>query len=204
MPAEATARNQKTRTRLIEGTGRALLRHGLRDTTVAQIAQAASLSRRTFYQHFGSKEEACKALYEQVVRDLVRSIRDAVASHEEPIRRLLAGLDAYLDFQQEGGDLVALLQAEAATPDSLLSPLREQTLDQMVSMVDMDVRRTIQVAMDPLVYRSLFLGLEGLVIHLRSSGPFRSPERARVSSVVKRMFVQILAAASEMPQATES
>ena len=189
----------------VAATRRAVLQRGLRDTTASDIAEAASLSRRTFYQPFGSREEACRALYEEVVRELVEHIQQAISSEEEPVHRLFSGLSAYLDSQQEGGDLVALLQTEAASPDSLLAPLRERVLDEMGGLVDTEVQQNMGLAMASRVYRMLFLALEGLVIQLRNRSPYRPRDRTRVESIAKRIFVQIqiLAAAEEMPSAPE-
>ncbi len=185
-----------TRTRLVDGTARAASKHGLRSMTVEHILEEASLSRRTFYQHFRSKEDATLALYEEVVNNLVRSIREAVEATEEPLRRLFAGIDAYLDFQEGGGVLVTLLQAEAANPASLLSGLRERTFDELSALVDAEVRRELDKAVEPLLYRALFLALEGLVIHLRQGGALTPEDRARASATTKQLFAQLLAGAA--------
>ena len=192
-----------TRMRIIQATARAVVDHGVRGMTVEDILEAASLSRRTFYQHFKNKEAASLALYRTVVDDMLRLIRQAIVSTEDPTKRLFAGLDAYLDFQQRGGNLVTLLQAEAANPDSVLSPIREEALDAMVDLVDTEVQMSLGESLDPLIYRNLFLGLEGLVIYVRNRGPLRKSDRARVSKIIKHMFVQLLAGAANLPHAEE-
>ena len=181
-----------TRAKLVEGTALAASAHGLRAMTVEHILKEASLSRRTFYQHFKSKEEVTLALYEDVVNRLVRSIREAVEATDDPLRRLFAGIDAYLDFQEGGGDLVSMLQAEAANPASLLSGLRERTFDELTDLVDSEVRRELEEPPDPLLYRCLFFGLEGLVIHLRQGGSLSCEARTRASETIKQLFVQLL------------
>ncbi len=189
-----------TRTRIVDGTAEAVQEHGLRSVTVQHILSAAGLSRRTFYQHFRNKDDACLALYERVVERLITSIREAVEAAEDPGKRLFAGLDAYLDFQEAGGELVTQLQAEAATPRSLLTPLRERTIDALVEIVDTDVRAELDIALEPLVYRTLFLGLEGLVIHCREAGGFGAEARQRVAKVIKAIFLRTLV--GEMPLPT--
>lgn len=199
-----TDRWNLTRMKLIQATAHAVVENGLRAMTVEHILAAASLSRRTFYQHFRNKEEAVLALYQNVVDDLTRRVYDGVQSTTDPTRRLFAGLDGYLDFQQRGGNLVTLLQAEASNPDSVLSPIREKSLDTMVELVDSEVRMELGEALDPLIYRCLFLGLEGMVIYVRNKGPLRKADRVRVSKVIKHMFVQLLAGAPSMPHTEES
>jgi len=200
-PTAATPRSRRTRVKLIDATAQVAVTHGLRALTVEHILAAASLSRRTFYQHFCSKDDALLALYERVVDDLLGAVVAAVRAADGPGQRLFAGLDAYLDFQQGGGDLVTLLQAEAANPASLLSPLRERALDALVELVDTEVREEIGEALDPMVYRTLYLGLEALVIHLRSGGPLSRADRARAAAIIKPLFVQVFAAMAHMPRA---
>jgi AcrR family transcriptional regulator len=179
------------------------VQHGLREMTVAQILEAAGISRRTYYQYFHGKEEAFLAVYEQLVDDLVETVRRGIERVEDPTQRLFAGIEAYLDFQQFGGDLVALMQAEAANPASLLSNTRERALDELVQIIDLEIRRELGEALDPLIYRHLLIGLEGLVIHRRQGGPFSAEDRERISTVVKHLFVATLAEVREMPHAPE-
>lgn len=51
-----------TRKRVLEGTAVAIAERGYRCTTVADIVKAARIARNTFYDTFGSKEEAGMAL----------------------------------------------------------------------------------------------------------------------------------------------
>jgi len=190
-----------TRGKLIEGAGKALVRHGFRTMTVQHVIQQASLSRRTFYQYFGDKDAVLLALYERVVDDLVESIEQAVRASEDPMGGLSAGIDAYLDQQQSGGRLVTLLQAEASNPASSMWPLRERALDAMVALTNDEVKRLSGMEVDPLVYRGLYLTMESLVLHVRAGGPFAPDSRARVEATVKPMVTAILASLNFMPPA---
>jgi len=197
-PAKAP---RDTRGKLIDGAARALSQYGFRSMTVQQVLQNAGLSRRTFYQYFGDKEAVLLALYERVVDELVLTIEGAVRDASDPLAGLSAGVDAYLDFQQSGGRLVTLLQAEAANPASSMWPLRERALDAMVSLTDVEVRKVFGSSADPLVFRGLYLTLESLVIHVRAGGPFAPDSRARVEAAVKPMFIAVLGALQHMPGA---
>lgn len=54
---------------------------GLNETTIAQICAAASVSRRTFYAYFSSKEECFFAAYATIVKYL-RMETDAAAAEQ--------------------------------------------------------------------------------------------------------------------------
>lgn len=52
------------RRRLLEGLAVCVARHGYAQTTIADIAAAAHVSKRTFYEHFADKQACMIALYE--------------------------------------------------------------------------------------------------------------------------------------------
>ncbi|MFH2010284.1 MAG: TetR/AcrR family transcriptional regulator [bacterium] len=193
----------QTRTRIIEATARAALEYGLRNMTVQHILEQASLSRRTFYQHFRNKEEAALGLYRSVSRALVSEVRESMRKTTDPGRRLTAGLEAYVRFHQEVGELVAMLQTEAAPVDSILAPLREETVDSLVSLVDKEVRESRGKALDPAIYRCLILGLDGLIIHHRATNG-RNADLGRIKRVVASLFTATLAVAFDMPRADDA
>lgn len=89
--------------RLLEGMARAVAAKGYPDTTIADIVREASVSRRTFYEHFTDKAECLIALYEAASRNALKVLREA--------------LDASQPWQaQVDGALSAYLQAMAANP----------------------------------------------------------------------------------------
>lgn len=71
-PVEAdgrTVRRQRTRERILRATRRLIERHGTTDVSMEQIAGAADVTRRTIYDHFGSRAGLLVALAEQADRD---------------------------------------------------------------------------------------------------------------------------------------
>lgn len=62
LPREIVAENQ--RRRLLAGIIDAVAEKGYGETTIAAIVKAAELSRKTFYEYFGNKEECFEAAYE--------------------------------------------------------------------------------------------------------------------------------------------
>jgi len=65
------------RERLIAGLAESIAEHGYAGTTVAHITRAAAVSRRTFYEHFSSKEDCFAVAYETVMEDLRKRVSDA-------------------------------------------------------------------------------------------------------------------------------
>lgn len=62
LPRELIAKNQ--RARLVSGMIDAVAAQGYGQTTVADVTAAAKVSRRTFYESFGNKEDCYRAAYE--------------------------------------------------------------------------------------------------------------------------------------------
>jgi len=80
------------RQRLLEGMAAAIRECGFRDSTVADIVRHARTSRRTFYEHFASKQDCFIALLRDANTELIRQIAAAVdprAPWETQIRQAI-------------------------------------------------------------------------------------------------------------------
>src|SRR5882757_2126348 len=85
LPREFVVHNQ--RERLIAGLAEAVVEHGYAATTITHITKAAAVSRRTFYEHFESKEDCFLAAYDVVLEQLrERVIAAGEAVDEWPAR----------------------------------------------------------------------------------------------------------------------
>jgi AcrR family transcriptional regulator len=84
------------RRRLLDAMAEAVAHKGYADTTIADLASGARVSRRTFYEHFGSKEECLIALYEAASRQALSVLRDAIDPAHDPLTQAERALHAYL------------------------------------------------------------------------------------------------------------
>jgi AcrR family transcriptional regulator len=73
-----TTQLQTFRRRLLDGLAESVVEIGYRNTTVADIVRRARTSRRTFYEHFASKEECFVALLRDANNEIIREISTAV------------------------------------------------------------------------------------------------------------------------------
>jgi AcrR family transcriptional regulator len=73
--AEAPA---EFRRRLLAGMAGAIRQRGFRESTVADVVRHARTSRRTFYEHFASKQACFIALLQEANAEMVRQIAAAV------------------------------------------------------------------------------------------------------------------------------
>ncbi|MBX3623657.1 MAG: TetR/AcrR family transcriptional regulator [Rhizobacter sp.] len=84
------------RRRLLDAMGEAVARKGYADTTIADLAAIARVSRRTFYEHFATKEDCLVALYEAASRQSLGVLRDAIDPSHDPLTQAEQALEAYL------------------------------------------------------------------------------------------------------------
>jgi AcrR family transcriptional regulator len=97
------------RGRLAAGTIAAVVEHGYHEATVSQIVEAAGVSRRTFYQYFGSKQECFVDTYGIVEEFLLGEMRSAGEATGSCVERVGAELEAGLQVFAANPDLALFL-----------------------------------------------------------------------------------------------
>ncbi len=111
LPREFVAHNQ--RERLIAGIAEAIAEHGYSGTTIAHITSCAAVSRRTFYEHFSSKDECFVAAYDTVMAKLRERVGQAFREQSEWPHAVRAGIAAMLVFLAAEPNLARLCMVEA-------------------------------------------------------------------------------------------
>ena len=111
LPREFVVHNQ--RERLIAGLAEAVAENGYAGTTIGHITRHAAVSRRTFYEHFSSKDECFVAAYTTVMEQLRERVADAFEEQEEWPLAVRAGLGAMLAFLASEPNLARLCMVEA-------------------------------------------------------------------------------------------
>jgi AcrR family transcriptional regulator len=94
---------------------------GFRDMTVEDVIVTAGVSRRTFYEHFKSKDDAFLAAFDAAVEQLFAAVTDAFQGEEHPAAQLSAGLAAFLEFiaREPAFARMCFVEALAAGPDAV-------------------------------------------------------------------------------------
>ena len=148
------------------------------EVSLDSVAERAGVSKALLYEHFDSKRELYLAMLEMHTQDLVGRIGTAVAAAEPGEPRLLAGLNAFLDFVQDrrGGwrvifrnagdpdvatsfaqlrDGVAAAFPDAPEREQMLQMVAQQLVGAMQALADwwelhpeVSRERVLQVAMD--------------------------------------------------------
>lgn len=112
LPREFIVQNQ--RERIVTALVDTVAERGYNATTVANVTKAASVSRRTFYEHFADKEACFLAAYEMVADHIAASMRAAAESFESWPQQVRAALATMLRFLAGEPELARLCMIEPA------------------------------------------------------------------------------------------
>lgn len=121
--SDRTENREATRREIGRVAVELFLRQGFQETTADQIAEAAGVSRRTFFRYFETKEEALSAWGDDVGSDLAEVVT-ARPSGEPVFTTLRAALQALVDYAEQDLQRIRRLK-ELTGPTSLFPALRE-------------------------------------------------------------------------------
>lgn len=134
LPPDVVAFNQ--RERLLAAVAAVVAEHGYNKATIAQIAEAASVSRRTFYENFAGKEECFFAAYDALDDYLASLIDEAAAAQPDWADRVAATFVALLDFLASRPALARLYLVEAAAVGEPMAARRERTARRFIALLE--------------------------------------------------------------------
>ncbi|HEX7888176.1 MAG TPA: TetR/AcrR family transcriptional regulator [Ramlibacter sp.] len=147
---EPDTTSHQHRSRLLEGMAVAVSQKGYADTTIADIVREASVSRRTFYEHFSTKAECLVALYTAASHNALKVLREAIDPGRGWEQQLEAGIRAYLGCMAANPVLLRTLFVEILHlgPEGLAARrhVNQAIADYMVGVVNTP-HVTPQVAM---------------------------------------------------------
>ena len=106
---------ESQRERLLAATAHVVAERGYRAATITEIHRVASVSSRTFYESFSSKEECFIATFEAVLSHLRELVGEAVEPIPDWPHRVVAALRAALGFFAAEPDLARLCLVETVT-----------------------------------------------------------------------------------------
>lgn len=134
IPADVLAHNQ--RERLLAALASCVAQHGYNATTIAQITSAASVSRRTFYEHFAGKEECFLAAYEALDSYVGTLIDEAVEAESEWPDQVAAAFVALIGFLASRPNFARVYLVEAAVVGGGMADAREKTAERFVALLE--------------------------------------------------------------------
>jgi AcrR family transcriptional regulator len=123
------------RQRLLDGMAEAIRERGFHDSTVADIVRHARTSRRTFYEHFASKQDCFIALLREANAALARQIAAAVdprAPWDAQVRR---AVETWIEVSQREQQLTLSWIRELPSLGESGRRLQREWIDDFIVMI---------------------------------------------------------------------
>ena len=133
LPPELIAQNQ--RERMIAALAEVVAERGYNATTIANITDGASVSRRTFYEQFSSKEDCFLAAYDQVAEHILVSMRAAAESFDSWPQQVRAALATVLRFLAGEPELARLCIIEPVSAGGAVAARHRESLAALVELL---------------------------------------------------------------------
>ncbi len=131
----AKERAEERRVRLLLSAGAVFAEQGLAGASVQRICDHASVSRQTFYEHFGDLRGALLAVYDYAVGVAFGTIERAVRSTDDPTEKLERGVGTFFAALEASPDLARVVSREvvALGPDG--ASRKEATLSRYAALI---------------------------------------------------------------------
>ena len=153
---------------IIAAAARVFAVKGLRETSVEDLLEAASVSRRTFYRMFDSKEAVALALYVFGTDQLIGRWKQAIASSTNTLEQFSRCIDVFIQNATMVGRLIFVLGGEASRQESPLHTRRMEVHDRFLEMLR---AANPEIAkLDPLMVRTTLFALEAVTRYVLTEG----------------------------------
>jgi AcrR family transcriptional regulator len=124
------------RSRLLDAMIQSVIEDGYQNTTVADIVRRAKTSRRTFYEHFASREECFVALLTTVNTKHVREITRVVDRDAPWQAQVRQAVEAWIGSYQAHPELMLAWIRDLPTMGTAARALQRESMENFVAMVE--------------------------------------------------------------------
>jgi len=124
------------RRRLLEGMAAAIRECGYRDSTVADVVRHARTSRRTFYEHFASKQACFIALLQDANAAMVRQIAAAVDPRTSWDAQVRQAVECWIAVAQSDLPLTLSWIRELPSLGADARHLQRESLEEFVVLIE--------------------------------------------------------------------
>ena len=131
-------RQDRQRARLFAAASAVFARNGFADATAEAIAREAGMSKATFYEHFGNKEECILALFDAAIDVVIEGIAQAARDHgdDTPEGRVGASVRAFLAVVDGFPDQAQTLLVEIIGAGPRAAERRDLALTRVAEFID--------------------------------------------------------------------
>ena len=193
-------RQDRQRARLFAAASAVFARNGFADATAEAIAREAGMSKATFYEHFGNKEECILALFDAATDVVVAGIAQAAIDHggDTPQGRVGASVRAFLGVVDAFPDQAQTLLVEIIGAGPRAAERRDAALARVADFIDEANRVDAETGLvDRLASPHDAFAIVGAIVELASRQlRTKDPEDIReLEPVLERLILGLVGAA---------
>lgn len=168
---------------------------GFAVATIADIVREAGVSKRTFYEHFDSKDACFLALYKAASGAALRALRVSIDDGKPWQHQVEHALEAYLSYLSAAPDLSKMLFVEIHHLGPAGIQLRREVMQQFVNFILNTVNPVDQGAVQHTLTPGMALAAVGaineLILQALEQGKAdRLQQLAPVASEIVRLLTQ--------------
>jgi AcrR family transcriptional regulator len=152
---------ENTRSAILDSARAAFGTKGFAASSLDEIVDNAGVTKGALYHHFANKQALFREIFETIEHSLMeRSLAAALATGPDPLRRLLAGFEAFLDASLEQDvRRIVLLDAPSVLGAEVFREIDERYgLAGVQAMVSQAVAEGVMRPLDELALSHLLLG----------------------------------------------
>ena len=193
-------RQDRQRARLFEAASAVFARNGFADATAEAISREAGMSKATFYEHFGNKEDCILALFDAATDAVVAGIAQAAIDHggDTPQGRIGASVRAFLAVVDSFPDQAQTLLVEIIGAGPRAAERRDAALARVAVFIDEANREDAKTGrVDRLASPHDAFAIVGAIVELASRQlRTKDPEDIReLEPVLERLILGLVGAA---------
>jgi AcrR family transcriptional regulator len=161
-PAGFAPPRAEFRRRLLDGMAQAIGEQGFRESTVGDVVRHARTSRRTFYEHFVSKQECFIALLHESNTGMVRDIAAAVDPRAPFDTQVRQAIEAWIASSQAQPDITLSWIREIGSLGDDGRQFQRESLEEFVALIrnltDTEELRAAGIVPPPRQFAVLLVG----------------------------------------------
>lgn len=190
--APETSNGSEHRRRLLQAMASVAATKGLAAVTIADVVGEAGVSKRTFYEHFESKDACFLELYQAVSMNALKTLRDSVSAERPWQQQLEQALQAYLTHMAASPELLRTLFIEIHHLGVAGERARRDVMDALASfMVETLGRGPGESAIDEGLALAAVGGINELILQAIEQGRVAElPAMTPVASEVVRRLAR--------------
>jgi AcrR family transcriptional regulator len=125
----------ESRRRLLDGMAATVAERGFRESTVADVVRHAHTSRRTFYEHFASRQDCFIALLLEANARMVRQILAAVDRHAAWEAQVRQAIEAWIAAAQSEPAITLSWIREVPSLGDAARQLQRESMEAFIELV---------------------------------------------------------------------